>query len=142
MTLVVAKGTYPVHVPGVVGRQAGEAEAELRGLGFEVEVQRRDDESKPRDQVIEQNPAEGTGLEAAAGTKVIIIVANGPPGPAMLAVVGQNCKQSIDQLRGMGLNVNVNGNEFEHLIWTVKAQDPAPGVPVPPGLTVNLQCGF
>ncbi len=142
VTLVVTKGPFPVHVPGVVGRQAGEAEAELRGLGFEVEVQRRDDESKPRDQVIEQNPPEGTGLPAAAGTKVVIVVANGPPGPAMPAVVGQNCRQSIDQLRGMGLNVNVNGNEFEHLIWTVKVQQPDPGVPVPPGQTVNLQCGL
>jgi serine/threonine-protein kinase len=141
VTVVVAKGAFPVHVPGVVGRQLGEAEAELRGLGFEVEVQRRDDESKPRDQVIEQNPAEGTGLPAAAGTKVVIVVANGPPGPPMPAVVSQNCRQSIDQLRGMGLNVNVNGNEFEHFIWTVQVQQPDPGVPVQPGQTVNLQCG-
>ena len=142
VTVVVAKGAFPVHVPDVVGRQLGEAEAELRGLGFEVEVQRRDDESKPRDQVIEQNPAQGTGLPAAAGTKVVIFVANGPPGQPMPAVVNMNCRQAIDHLTGMGLNVNANGNEFERLVWTVKVQQPDPNQPVQPGQTVNLQCGL
>jgi beta-lactam-binding protein with PASTA domain/tRNA A-37 threonylcarbamoyl transferase component Bud32 len=138
--LIVAKGPYPVQVPGVVGKQMGEAEAILRGMGFDVEVQRKDDESHPRDQVIEQNPAAGHGLATAQGTKVVIVVANGPPGTPMPAVVDVNCRAAIDQLRGMGLQVNVNGNELEHLVWRVKTQNPEPNTPVQPGQTVELQC--
>jgi eukaryotic-like serine/threonine-protein kinase len=140
--LVVVKGKYPVHVPGVVGKLLGEADQILRSNGFtEIEVQRRDDESKPRDTVLEQNPAEGTGLKTAEGTKVVIVVANGPPGPPMPSVLTVKCSDAINHLRGLGYNVNANGNPVEQFFWTVLAQDPQPGTPTQPGQTVTLQCG-
>jgi beta-lactam-binding protein with PASTA domain len=70
----------------------------------------------------------------------VIVVANGPPGTPRPAVVDVNCRAAIDQLRGMGLQVNVNGNELEHLVWRVKTQNPEPNTPVQPGQTVELQC--
>jgi eukaryotic-like serine/threonine-protein kinase len=139
--LIIAKGPYPLHVPSVVGKQVGEADGQLRALGFEVEVQRRDDESKPRDEVLEQNPPAGQGLASASGVKVVLVVANGPPGPPMPALVGARCSDAVNALRGMALQVNVNGNEFEWFFWTVKVQRPDPGQPVQPGQTVDLECG-
>jgi eukaryotic-like serine/threonine-protein kinase len=138
--LIVAKGPYPVHVPSVVGLPLAEAESKLREAGFEVEVSRRDDESQPRDQVLEQDPAGGKGMESARGVKVKIVVANGPPGPPMPQVVGFRCSDAVNLLRSMGLNVNANGNDFERFIWTVKVQNPEANQPVQPGQTVDLQC--
>jgi eukaryotic-like serine/threonine-protein kinase len=139
--LIVAKGPYPIHVPSVVGLQLGEAEGKLREAGFEVVVQRRDDQSKPRDQVLEQDPSGGKGMESARGVKVTIVVANGPPGPPMPGVVGFRCSDAVGVLQAMGLNVNVNGNDIERFVWTVKVQRPDPGQPVAPGQTVDLECG-
>jgi serine/threonine-protein kinase len=140
--LIVAKGPYPAHVPNVVGLSLGEADGKLREAGFEVVVQRRDDESKPRDQVLEQDPAGGKGLASAKGVKVTIVVANGPPGPPMPGLVGSRCSDAVGVLQAMGLNVNVNGNDIERFIWTVKVQRPDPGQPTSPGQTVDLECGL
>jgi serine/threonine-protein kinase len=137
--MIVAKGSYPVHVPTLVGTRLAEAESQLRSMGFDVEVQRRDDESKPRDQVLDQDPAGGTGMAKATG-KVVLVVANGPPGPPLPGVQGANCRQAIDHLRGLGLNAEVDGNDFERFFGTVKAQRPNPGEVVQPGQTVNLEC--
>lgn len=140
--LIVSTGPYPVHVPTVVGMQLGEAEAQLRGMGFEVEVQRKDDESKPRDQVLDQNPPGGEGVERAQGVKVVLVVANGPPGAPMPAVVGQRCRDAIETLQGMGLIVMAHGNDIERLFGRVHAQHPQPGEQVSQGQSVVLQCGL
>jgi eukaryotic-like serine/threonine-protein kinase len=138
--LIIAKGPYPVHVPSVVGKPLAEAEQELRQQGFEVTVKRKDDESRPRDEVIDQKPGGGEGVASADGVKVTLTVANGPPGPPLPNVVGANCRDAVNALRGMGLEVVVNGNEFEHFFWTVRSQSPEPGASAPPGATVQLEC--
>jgi serine/threonine-protein kinase len=139
--LIIAKGPYPVHVPSVVGTPLAQAEQQLRQAGFEVVVKRRDDESRPRDEVLEQSPAGGDGVVSADGVKVTLTVANGPPGPPLPNVVGANCRDAVNALRGMGLEVVVNGNEFERFFWTVRVQRPDPGTSAPPGSTVELECG-
>jgi serine/threonine-protein kinase len=139
--IIVARGPYPVHVPTVVGKQLPDAEAELRNAGFTVEVTRAEDQSKPRDFVLEQNPSGGQGMASAQGQTVKLVVANGPPGPPMPGVVGSNCAGAINQLRGLGLQVQANGNDVERFFWSVQAQSPNPGEPVQPGQTVTLQCG-
>ena len=138
--LIVAKGPYPVRVPSVVGLALADAENQLRQAGFEVVVERKDDESKPRDQVLEQDPAGGQGMESANGVKVKIVVANGPAGPPMPQLLGARCSDAVNVLRAMNLNVNVNGNDVERFFWTVKVQRPDPGQPVQPGQTVDLEC--
>jgi len=139
--LIVARGKYPVHVPTVVGKQLPEAEAELRGLGFAVEVTQKDDESKPKDFVLEQDPQGGQGLATAQGQTVKLIVAKGPPGPPMPSVLGARCTDAINHLQAMGLQVQANGNPVEQFFWTVKAQSPNPGESAAPGTVVTLQCG-
>lgn len=137
----VARGPFPVHVPTVVGQQLPEAESQIKAAGFPVEVTRRDDESKPRDFVLEQDPPGGTGMATAQGATVKLVVANGPPGPPMPSVLNVRCSDAINHLRGLGYQVNANGNPIEQFIWTVQAQSPEPGQPAPPGQAVNLQCG-
>jgi serine/threonine-protein kinase len=139
--VIVAQGGFPVHVPSVVGKQLAEAEATLRGAGFDVDVQRRDDQGHPHDQVLEQNPPAGQGIKSANGVKVVLIVANGPPGPPMPAVVGWGCNDAVNNLRGAGMNVNVNGNQIQWFFWHVLSQDPQPNTPLSVGQTVTLQCG-
>jgi eukaryotic-like serine/threonine-protein kinase len=141
--VVIAKGPFPVHVPGVVGRPLAEAQATLEGQGFTVEVQRKDDTTRPRDQVIDQNPPEGDGLASANGVKVVLVVANGPPGQPMPAVINVSCNDARNQLQGMGLQVQVDTNVpgAEVFGW-VRAQTPQPGEPVQPGQTVQLRCEF
>ena len=102
---------------------------------------RAEDQSKPRDFVLEQNPSGGQGMASAQGQTVKLVVANGPPGPPMPGVVGSNCAGAINQLRGLGLQVQANGNDVEQFFWSVQAQSPNPGDPVQPGQTVTLQCG-
>jgi serine/threonine-protein kinase len=139
--MVIAKGRYPVHVPSVVGTQLGEADAALRGAGFDVEVQRKDDESRPRDQVIEQTPPGGTGMAKATG-KVVLVVANGPPGPPMPSVVGLPCPQATGQLQQMGLQVIVHGNDIDKAFGTAREQAPGPNEPVQPGQQVQIRCAI
>jgi serine/threonine-protein kinase len=139
--VIVARGKYPVHVPTVVGKQLPDAEAELRGLGFTVEVTRKDDESKPRDFVLEQDPQGGQGLASAQGQTVKLVVANGPPGPPMPSVIGAGCRDAINLLQSMGLQVQANGNAIEQFFWHVQAQSPNPGEGAAPGTVATLQCG-
>jgi serine/threonine-protein kinase len=124
-----------------VGTQLGEADAALRGAGFDVEVQRKDDESRPRDQVIEQTPPGGTGMAKATG-KVVLVVANGPPGPPMPSVVGLPCPQATGQLQQMGLQVIVHGNDIDKAFGTAREQAPGPNEPVQPGQQVQIRCAI
>ena len=138
--LIIAKGSYPVHVPTVVGSQLGDAENQLRGMGFDVEVQRRDDQSQPRDKVLEQDPPGGQGMPSASGVKVVIVVANGPPGTPMPSVLDVGCNDARNQLQGMGFQVDVHGNDAEQVFGRVREQRPDPGQPVEPGGRVDITC--
>ncbi|HEX6870289.1 MAG TPA: Stk1 family PASTA domain-containing Ser/Thr kinase [Micromonosporaceae bacterium] len=140
--LIVAKGPYPVHVPVVIGQPLSEAERQLTSLGFTVEVQRKDDQTKPRDQVLEQNPPGGQGMSSANGVKVTLIVANGPPGVPMPSVMDWGCNDARANLEGMGLRVDVQGNDFEKQFGRVKEQSPQPNEPVQPGDQVRIRCGL
>lgn len=135
--MIIAKGPYPVHVPAVVGKQLAEARAILEGQGFTVEVQQKDSD-KARDEVLEQNPDSGTGMAAANGTKVTLVVSNGPPGTPMPSYIGQSCNDARNQLQGMGFQVSVEGQDFT---W-VREQSPNPGENVQPGQQVVLKCRF
>jgi beta-lactam-binding protein with PASTA domain/tRNA A-37 threonylcarbamoyl transferase component Bud32 len=142
VTLIIAKGPFPVHVPSVVGQQRTDAENTLRAAGFDVEVQEKDDQTQPKDKVLEQNPAGGSGLAAAKGVKVVLIVAKGPPGAPMPSVLNAGCNDARNLLQGMGLQVDVQGNDIEKQFGRVHAQAPDPNTPVQPGQQVQIQCAL
>jgi serine/threonine-protein kinase len=139
--IIVVKGSFPVHVPTVVGRPLAEAQSQLQAAGFtNIEVQQRDDPSKPKDTVLDQTPAGGEGLPTAANQKVVLVVAKGPALP-MPNEVGQNCQTAANELQGMGINVSTPGVADPFRVLTnVKAQSIKEGDPLTPGQTVELSC--
>jgi eukaryotic-like serine/threonine-protein kinase len=140
--MVISKGGFPVHVPTVLGRPRAEAESQLAALGFTVETQVREDQTKPRDLVLEQNPSGGHGLPTAKGVKVVLIVASGPPGTPMPSVIGAGCNDATVVLQGLGFNVTVDADEISRQFGHVKGQSPNPNEPVQPGQQVQIQCGL
>ena len=142
VTIIVAAGPYPVHVPSVVGKQRQEAESALRAAGFDVEVQVKDDQSQKADLVLDQSPAAGQGMDAAKGVKVVIVVAEGPPGIPMPRVLDAGCNDARNQLQGMGLQVDVQGNDIEKQFGRVRQQSPQPDQLVQSGQQVQIQCGL
>ncbi len=140
--VVLASGPYPAHVPSVVGKLVGEAEAALRAQGFDVEIQRRDDPTKQPDEVLEQNPQAGQGVATAKGVKVVIVVANGPPLQPMPSVVNATCHDAVVLLQSMSLQVAVDGNDAEQALGKVQVQSPDPGQPLQRGQQVQLTCRF
>jgi serine/threonine-protein kinase len=147
VTIIKVTGPYPVHLPTVVGLKLSDAEAQLRAAGFsQLDVQHKDDPTKPKDTVLEQNPGGGQGVEsgaAAAAMKVTIIVSNGPA-LKMPQLVNQPCKSASDQLAAM--QIVVTSNVPEPLRGTpgvvVKSQSVKEGDPLTAGQTVDLQCGL
>jgi serine/threonine-protein kinase len=141
VTLLIAKGPYPVHVPTVVGKLRAEVEPQLKGMGFDVEVQVKEDQSKPHDMVLDQNPPGGQGLATAKGTKIVLTVASGPPGTPMPTLIGTNCHNTVEALRGAGYQVSVNVEGPAQFVFNVQAQSPNPNEPLQPGQAISLQCG-
>jgi serine/threonine-protein kinase len=142
LKIIVVRGAFPVHVPDVVGRLFNDAENQLRAAGFtQIEVQQSPkDDQKPKDTVLEQTPAAGTGLETAANTKVVLVVSKGPA-LAMPNLEGQNCHTASEQLKAMGVNVSTPGvADLFRPAYHVQAQGVKEGDPLTPGQTVELTC--
>jgi serine/threonine-protein kinase len=139
--IIVVKGAFPVHVPNVVSRTLTEAQDQLRQAGFtSVEVQQRDDPTKPKDTVLDQSPVANQGLPTAANQKVVLIVSNGPA-LKMPNLVGQNCNNAANQLTGMGVNPSTPGVvDPLRPAFHVQAQGVKEGDPLTPGQTVELSC--
>jgi serine/threonine-protein kinase len=133
--IIVCKGQYPLHVPNVVGNQLTDAQNTLQGMGFQVTVQRDATSTRPRDEVLSQDPAAGTGLGSAG--KITLVVSDAP-GLQMPDLSGQQCSGARTQLQQMGLQVNVDGQDF----LFVRGEDPPAGTNVNPGQQVTLHCNF
>jgi eukaryotic-like serine/threonine-protein kinase len=131
----VSKGKAPISVPNLIGLDLATAQAQLQQLGLAVLVNQKQSD-KPANQVIDQTPAPGAGVEQAA--TVTLTVSQGPPQVAVPDVSnkGLSCDQAAAQLQQVGLAavpvVNVGG--------TVHQQNPGGGTQVPPGTQVQLWC--
>jgi serine/threonine-protein kinase len=139
--VVVVTGPFPVHVPSVVGRLLTDAENQLRQSGFnDIDVLRAEGD-EPRDTVLQQTPEGGTGLPAATGQKVTLIVSNGPA-LAMPNVTNPSltCKEAQELLQGMGLQVEVEGNDVAKAVGYARQQEPAADTPLQPGQQVRIRC--
>jgi serine/threonine-protein kinase len=74
-TIVLRVGTGEVDVPNVVGRTRDQAQQAIQDAGLKYKTQTRETDAVPEDQVIEQDPSDGT-LEI--GQTVTIVVAKKP----------------------------------------------------------------
>jgi serine/threonine-protein kinase len=134
VTVVVSKGKAPLAVPILIGKNINDARAELQQLGL-VPVETYKDSDKPKDQVIKQDPPDGTGVEP--GAEVRLEVSKGPPQVVVPQVVGMPCPQAQQVLASQGFPVRVEVNPNGAI---VAYQNPPPNSPVPPGTEVAIGC--
>ncbi|MGC4896642.1 Stk1 family PASTA domain-containing Ser/Thr kinase [Micromonospora sp. DT31] len=133
VTLILSKGRAPVTVPNLVGKSLAEARATLARLGL-TPVETVKESDKPKDEILAQSPADGTGVEK--GTQVKLEVSKGPPQVAVPRVIDLPCQQAKQTLESQGFPVNIQLNPN----GVVRLQSPAENTPVPPGTTVTVTC--
>jgi eukaryotic-like serine/threonine-protein kinase len=133
--LVLSKGPTPVPVEKVIGLQRDEAVAVLEAQGFVVDVQEEFSNRVELGKVISQTPAKGTDLQP--GRAVTIVVSKGPPEFPMPNVVGMGRDAAVEQLRSLGLLVDVAivpGHGGSRVVF----QEPASGTTVHAGDLVHI----
>ncbi|HEX2738616.1 MAG TPA: PASTA domain-containing protein, partial [Acidimicrobiia bacterium] len=74
--LAISSGPAPVPVPVTSGMAAADAQKNLEQLGFAVTIERKNDETVPKNNAISTDPAVGTALSRDAGVK--LVVSDGP----------------------------------------------------------------
>ena len=134
VTIKVSKGKAPISVPNVIGTDLATAQQKLTDLGLQVAVQQQQSD-KPANQVISQDPPEGSGLQK--GDRVILTVSSGPPLVAVPDVSNQglNFDQANQILQQAGL---VAVKVFEFPGGQVRQQNPGANTQVPKGTQVQL----
>ena len=133
VTVILSKGRAPVTVPNLVGKSLTEARTILAQLGLKP-VENVKDSDKPKDEILGQSPADGTGVEK--GAQVKLEISKGPPQVAVPRVIDMPCQQAKQTLESQGFPVNVQLNPN----GIARLQNPAENTPVPPGTTVTVTC--
>ncbi|MEU5526797.1 Stk1 family PASTA domain-containing Ser/Thr kinase [Micromonospora chersina] len=133
VTVVLSKGRAPVSVPNLVGKSLTDARAILARLGL-TPVETYKDSDKPRDEILGQSPADGTGVEK--GAQVKLDVSKGPAQVPVPRVVDLPCQQAKQVLESQGFPVNIQLNPN----GVARFQNPGENTPVPPGTPVTVTC--
>jgi serine/threonine protein kinase/beta-lactam-binding protein with PASTA domain len=133
VTISLSKGRAPLTVPNVVGRDLNDALNVLQQAGLSGEAEYVESD-KPKEQVVGQSPADGSGAEQ--GTVVKLQVSKGPPAVVVPRVVEMPCQQAKQILETLGLPVQIHLREN----GTVRNQNPGENAQVPPGTTIVLWC--
>jgi len=133
--LVVSKGRQPIDVPSVVGGNAPDARATLRGLGLRVDATRQYDAAVPKGVVISQSPTEGTLYQ---NDTVELLVSQGAPLAEVPSVFGQYSDDAVAALEGAGFVVSVQQAPGYVGFDLVSSQSPSPSTMAPAGSTVTI----
>jgi beta-lactam-binding protein with PASTA domain len=130
--VVTAKAT----VPGVVGVRVQSAQFQLQQAKLASKVVHKA-ATKPKGIVLDQAPSAHTTVPQ--GTKVTLVVSNGPPGVAMPDVVGLAAADAVNALQARKLTATLQQKPSQEAPGTVLAQSPKPGARAKPGTKVVLQ---
>ncbi|MGW3602634.1 Stk1 family PASTA domain-containing Ser/Thr kinase [Micromonospora sp. NPDC005161] len=133
ITLILSRGRAPVSVPNLVGKSLTEARTTLAQLNL-VLVETYKDSDKPKDEILGQSPADGTGVEK--GAQVKLEVSKGPPLVVVPRVVDLPCPEAKQALESQGFPVAVQLNPNA----VVRFQNPGENSQVPPGTQVTIGC--
>ncbi len=133
ITVFLSRGRAPITVPNLVGRNLNEALGLLQQAGLRGEAEYVESD-KPKDEVLGQSPADGTGAEQDAVVK--LKVSKGPPAVVVPRVLELPCQQAKELLESMGLPVQAHLNPN----GTVRNQNPGENAQVPPGTPVVIWC--
>jgi beta-lactam-binding protein with PASTA domain len=130
--VVTAKAT----VPGVVGIRVQSAQFQLQQAKLASKLVHKA-AAKPKGIVLDQAPKAHTTVPQ--GTKVTLVVSNGPPGVAMPDVVGLAAADAVNALQARKLTATLQQTPSQEAPGTVLAQSPKPGARAKPGTKVVLQ---
>jgi beta-lactam-binding protein with PASTA domain/predicted Ser/Thr protein kinase len=136
VTLEVSDGPGDVLVPAVAGLPQAQAIKELEDAGLKVTRDVEFSDEVREGLAIRTVPREGE--EVTVGTRVRLLVSQGPELATVPDVVGLSRSSADSRLRGEGLGVAVSEQESEEPEGTVIAQDPAGGSSVEQGATITI----
>ncbi len=120
-----------VRVPDLGGRDIVSALETISQLGLQIKIDRRDPHpTLPRDTVISQSPAAGSGIKK--GRQIHIVVSLGPSELSAPKLVGEQFRKADLMVRQAGFSPaaasRVSSSEVERDV--VIAQDPPAGSPL------------
>jgi beta-lactam-binding protein with PASTA domain/predicted Ser/Thr protein kinase len=136
VTLEVSDGPGEVLVPAVAGLPQAQAIKELEDARLKVTRDLEFSDEVREGLAIRTVPREGE--EVTVGTRVRLLVSQGPELATVPDVVGLSRSSADSRLRAEGLGVAVQEQESEEPEGTVIAQDPAGGSSVEQGATVTI----
>jgi beta-lactam-binding protein with PASTA domain len=135
VALIVSSGPPILTVPDETGKTQTAATADLKGLGFAVNVTTSYSPVVASGNVISQAP--GAGASLAKFQPVALTVSKGPAPVVVPSVIGQQIAAAKTALQAIGLVVKVISVPFAS-INDVVTMDPGPGVTVPYGSTITV----
>jgi eukaryotic-like serine/threonine-protein kinase len=136
VTLEVSGGPGDVLVPPVENLRQGQAINELEDAGLEVTVDREFSNKVKRNFAIRTVPPEGT--EVTKGTRVRLLVSQGPEQVTVPDVTGLTRDSAEARLRDERLEVAVDQQESDEPEGDVISQSPSGGSKVTRGETVTI----
>ncbi|AEW95451.1 MULTISPECIES: Stk1 family PASTA domain-containing Ser/Thr kinase [Streptomycetaceae] len=138
ITLTVAAAPQQLTVPDVTNKPVSDAQAQLQGMGFQVQTKTQESTTVAPDTVISQSP--GPNNQAPVNSTITLTVAKAPSGGGTVPgdILGHKLSDVQSELSSLsGVTVNVQGPQDENAV--VVGSDPKPGSQVQPGQTITLQ---
>jgi serine/threonine-protein kinase len=136
VTLEVSGGPGDVLVPPVENLRVNQAIEELEDAGLDVTIDREFSEKVKTDFAIRTVPREGT--EVTKGTRVRLLVSQGPEQVTVPDVTGLSRESAEARLRDEGLEPSVQEEESDEQEGDVISQSPGGGTEVARGETVTI----
>jgi eukaryotic-like serine/threonine-protein kinase len=136
VTLEVSDGPGTVLVPPVANLRQEQAIKELEDAGLKVTVDSEFSDRVKKDFAIRTVPSEGK--EITKGTRVRLLVSDGPERVAVPAVTGLSRESAEARLRDEGFGVAVTEQESDEPEGDVISQSPAAGTELTRGETVTI----
>lgn len=136
--IVVSNGQPTIGLPSVVGFTFEDAERYLQSLpngNVSVTIARRFNDA-PKDSVIAQRPK--PGAQVRRGSKVTLVVSNGPAPIVVPNFVGMSTAQAQERAAKLGIAVDTSARVAGMPADTVASQDQAPGSKVDRDALIHL----
>ncbi len=130
--------TVPVELialPSVAGKSVSDAERELLGLGLQVTIVERTNETIPRGEVVQQSPVAGQKVDP--GSEVTLYVSAGVP-DQVPNVIGMDQNSALNMLESLGYSVTVEFVSDVREFGEIVTQLPAPGTELSAGGSVVI----
>jgi eukaryotic-like serine/threonine-protein kinase len=137
VALTVSSGPGTAQVPtGLAGQSEEDAVAALEDAGFEAQTVEANSETVDAGLVIRADPSGGT--TATRGSTVVLTVSRGPRLAKVPVLVGTQRSLAVQQIRGRGLEPNVEEEESKAPAGEVIRQSPSAGSELPRGSSVSI----